>query len=276
MTHTLLQEYIYQRLGCPIHYWFNRVEGAPLVVFTHGLCVDHRSWDKSWPAVVDQYSVLTWDVRGHGKSQPAGEGFSIPLAVEDVLALVDRLGYEKAIFVGHSNGTYIAQELVFRHPERVQALVIADGTCITWEHNAYERWLLRISPMLMSLFSYEALKKTSLSYASRQKAVQEYTIQAYSMLTKNHYIALMDAAAKCLHYEPDYTITAPLLLVHGDEDKMGDIARIAPRWAKREPNCQYVVIPGARHFAILDNPEFFNKLLLQFLQRWAPVGGAER
>jgi pimeloyl-ACP methyl ester carboxylesterase len=42
-------------------------------------------------------------------------------------------------------------------------------------------------------------------------------------------------------------------------------------WAVREANCQYVVIPNARHLAMIDNPEFFNPLLMNFLTKWAPV-----
>ncbi len=261
---------VLERKGCPLHYWTGGPEGKPLVVFTHGACVDHHSFDPIIPAVVERYRVLTWDVRNHGLSQPGGEPFSLPLAVEDLLALVDHLGDEQAVFVGHSNGTYISQELAFRHPERVRALVIADGTCITWARGAFENWLVRVSGDLMALMPYEMLKKSGLQWVSRDKAVQDYTYRAYSQLTKQNFLLNWNGITQSLHAEPDYRITQPLLLVHGDADAMGDIKKIAPAWAAREPNCQYVVIPGARHFAVLDNPEFFTSCLLEFLQKWAP------
>jgi 3-oxoadipate enol-lactonase len=262
-----LTEQVLERAGCPLHYWVGGPEGRPLVVFTHGLCVDHRSWQYQVPVVAKEYRVLNWDVRGHGLSQLVGQTYTVPLAVDDLLALVDLLGYQKAMFVGHSNGTYIHQELAFRHPERVQAMVVADGTCITWKHTAFENWLVRTSPKMMALFPYEVLKKTSLPYLSAKNDVQDYAYEAYSMLSKHDFLALSEGTFTCLHDEPNYHITQPLLLVHGDQDRMGDIARIAPQWAAREPNCQYVVIPNARHFAIMDNPEFFNKLLMEFLAK---------
>jgi pimeloyl-ACP methyl ester carboxylesterase len=221
------------------------------------------------PVVAQRYRVLNWDVRGHGRSQPMGEPFSLALAVEDLLALVDGLGVEKAVFVGHSNGTYISQELAFRHPERVQALVIADGTCITWERSAFENWIIHVSGDLMALFPYETLKKAGLSQVSAVKAVQDYTYRAYSQLTKKDFLAIWNGITGSLHAKPGYVITQPLLLVHGESDLMGDIKKIAPAWAKRAPNCQYVVIPHARHFAVLDNPQFFNQCLMQFLDKWA-------
>jgi len=267
-----LREHTLQRKGYPIHYWESGMEGAPLVVFTHGLCVDHRSWDATIPAVALKYRVLEWDVRGHGLSQPVSEPFSVPLAVEDLMALMDELACQKAVLVGHSNGTYISQELLFRYPQRVIGLVVADGTCITWEHSAFENWLVRNSWKTMAWFPYETLKKSPLPYASAGKEVQEYTYAAYSMLSKLAFIEINKGMALTgLHAEPGYRIQAPMLLVHGDGDKMGDIAKIAPLWAAREPDCRYEVIPNARHFAILDNPQVFNRLLLEFLEKVAPV-----
>jgi pimeloyl-ACP methyl ester carboxylesterase len=111
-----LIESILERKGCPLQYWTGGPEGGPLVVFTHGAGVDHHSFDPIVPVVAECYRVMTWDVRGHGLSQPMGEDFTIPLAVDDVLVILDALGYEKAVLVGHSNGTYIAQELAFREP----------------------------------------------------------------------------------------------------------------------------------------------------------------
>ena len=263
-----LTEAVLERQGCPLHYWLGGLQDRPLVVFTHGACVDHRSFTPILPAVAERYRVLVWDVRGHGLSQPAGTPFSVPLAVDDLLAILDALGERQVVMVGHSNGTYIAQELVFRHPERVQALVIADGTDITWPRSAFDNWLLRISADMMALFPWETLKKSGLSYLSTRKDVQAYAYEAYSMLNKADFINIWRGVSACTHAEPGYTITQPMLLVHSDGDQMGDIKKIAPGWAAREPNCQYAVIPGARHFAILDDPARFTRLLLDFLERW--------
>ncbi len=266
--------FILERQGCPLHYWVGGPQGAPLVVFTHGACVDHRSFDPHAPVVAEQYRVLTWDVRGHGLSQPAGAPFSIPLAVEDLLALMDALGYPKAVLVGHSNGTYISQELAYRFPERVQALALADGTCITWPRSALDRWILNASATVMNWLPFETLKKSGLPYISARQEVQAYTYQAFSMLTKAQFIALWNGVITCLHDEPDYRIRQPLLLLHGDDDRTGDIKKIAPLWAAQTPNCQYEVIPNAKHFAILDDPERFTRLLLDFLAQWAPLTAA--
>jgi hypothetical protein len=56
-----------------------------------------------------------------------------------------------------------------------------------------------------------------------------------------------------------------MLLMVGDRDNTGNIRKVAPIWAKHEQQCTYVVIPNALHGANLDNPEFFHKTLLDFL-----------
>jgi pimeloyl-ACP methyl ester carboxylesterase len=71
-----------------------------------------------------------------------------------------------------------------------------------------------------------------------------------------------------LHYWVAGPAGRPLLLVHGSDDRLGDIRAIAPRWAAATPNCQYEVIAHARHFAFLDQAEHFNRLLLPFLAQW--------
>lgn len=263
-----LTENVLERNGCPLHYWVGGVNGAPWVIFTHGACVDHRSFDPIVAAAAQKYRVLTWDVRGHGVSQPMGEAFTVPLAVDDLMAVMDRVGAPRAAFVGHSNGTYIMQELAFRHPQRVQALVIAGGTCITWQRSPFEEWITRNSGAMMALFPYETLKKAGLPAVSARKDVQEYTYNAYSMLSRRDYLTIWNGVSRSIHAEPDYRITQPLLLIHGDNDRMGDTLKVAPLWAKREPNCRYEVIPKAGHFVIMDQPEIFTRLMMDFLSQW--------
>src|SRR5579859_4588649 len=117
------KQHILERDGCAIHYWLSGPVHRPLVVLTHGATVDHHTFDVQLPVLSQHYRVLTWDVRGHGLSQPIGKAFSIRAAVEDLLAILDQLGEQEVSLVGQSMGGNIAQELLFLHPERVKALV---------------------------------------------------------------------------------------------------------------------------------------------------------
>ncbi len=275
MTHTHVSEQeirlsILERKGCPLHYWLSGKQDRPLVVFTHGALVDHHTFVPQIPVVAQHYRVLTWDVRGHGQSQPMGVPFTVREAVEDLVALLDVLGEQQAILVGQSMGGNIAQEMLFLHPERVIALVALDSTCNTLKLSALERALLRLARPLFHLYPYELLKKQSAQQSAVKPEVRQYVYEAMSQLSKDAFITIMMGTSLCLHYEPGYTITQPLLLLRGEHDQLGNIKTAMPRWAARDAQSQYVVVPGAGHCSNQDNAEFVNTLLLDFLQQVAP------
>ena len=121
-----------ERDGCPLHYWLAGPDDGPVVVLTHGFSMDHRLFEAQVEELAKQWRVLVWDVRGHGKSQPLGEGFSIQRSADDLQAILDREGIAECALVGHSMGGYIAQEIEYRQPWRVAALAMISSTCFTF------------------------------------------------------------------------------------------------------------------------------------------------
>jgi 3-oxoadipate enol-lactonase len=253
------------RQGCPLHYWLEGDADKPLLVMTHGATLDHRMFEAQRKALLPSHRLLTWDMRGHGESQPMGDDFTVPTAVDDLLAILDEIGVKTATLLGQSTGGYVVQELMFRHPERVEALVMIDCICITLRISAMEAFLLRLTPALLSLYPDKLLKKQTATQSSIRPEIQAYIYEAACRIPKREIITIWRGIASCLHAEPEYRIKKPLLLVHGDQDKLGNIAKSAPQWAARDPHCQYVVIPDAGHCANQDNASYFNEVLLSFL-----------
>ncbi len=266
-----MDEYVLQRDGCDIHYWIGGPEGRPLVVLTHGAAIDHREFEPQLPALTEEYRLLAWDVRSHGLSRPSRPGFSIRRAVEDIVALMDEAGYGQATLLGHSMGGNIGQEVVFHYPDRIQALAMLGCTCNTCKLSTLETLGVRMAPAILRLYPYELLKRQSAQASSVKPEVQQWLYQAFGQMTKEEFVAILTATILCLHYEPDYRITRPMLLAHGNGDRTGNIRKVAPRWAARDPNCHYVVIPEAGHAANLDNPGYFNNVLIEFLHANVPV-----
>lgn len=256
--------YTLERQGSSLHFWLSGAEGNPLLVFTHGATVNHTMFRDQLPAVEADYRVLTWDMRGHGQSRPTSQPYTVDGAAEDLIAILDYVGAQQAVFIGQSAGSYVHQELVFRHPERVAGLIMVDGICITFKLSAMDSFLLSISPVLMRLYPYKTLVKQSVDASAIKPAVREDLMQMVSVLSQAEFIAIMTGAAKCIHYEPNYSITKPMLIVRGDQDKLGNIAKDAPVWAARD-KAKLVIIPDAGHGSNQDNPAFFNKLMLEFL-----------
>jgi 3-oxoadipate enol-lactonase len=259
-----LNEGILERNGSKIHYWSGGKTGAPLVVFTHGATVDHHEWDATLPRLAQNFQVIAWDVRGHGLSRPAR--FELAQAEADLLALLDQLKIQQAIFVGHSMGGNLHQELVFHHPERVRALVFVDCTWNFQKLTALESFSLSIAEPIFKIYPHKLLLDQSLAATAISKESQALLRPAMASLSKAEFIQIMMATSACLHYEPAYKINKPMLLMVGDQDTTGNIRKVMPVWAQSEPGCQFVVIPNARHAPNLDNPPVFHQALQDFLE----------
>ncbi len=261
-----LKEDLLERDEFDVHYWTGGQRDAPLVVFTHGATIDHHEWDATLPIVGEHFRVLALDVRGHGKSRPAP--LLVKAAVQDHLDILDKLQVEQAIFVGHSMGGNLHQELVFHHPQRVLSMVCLGCTWNFQKLTALESFGVRLAEPIFRMYPHRALIEQSLAATAITKESQEFLRPAMESLSKDEFIQIMMETFSCLHYEPDYKINKPLLLMVGDQDKTGNIRKVMPVWAKHEPHCKFVVIPNASHAANLDNPGFFHRHLLAFLSRF--------
>jgi pimeloyl-ACP methyl ester carboxylesterase len=98
----------------------------PTLMLLHGLGASAAlNWAAAFPALVHDFHVVAPDHRGHGRTPPGRDAFSLAASADDVIALADALGVDRFVAVGYSMGGPVAQ-LVWRHaPDRVDGLVLA-------------------------------------------------------------------------------------------------------------------------------------------------------
>lgn len=255
---------VLERDGCPLHIWLAGPEGAPLVVCSHGAGADHRMFEAQVAALAGRYQVLTWDARGHGRSRPMGAAFSLERATDDLLAVLDAVGARDPVLLGQSMGGNLSQDLLYRHPGRARALVLIDCVCNTFPLTRLERLAVRLTPTLLRLYPREMLLRQSANAISRRQEVRDYLYATMSVIPQDEIVAILTGTLGGLRNDPDYRIPVPFLLLRGEEDRAGSIMQQAPRWAARDPNCRYVVVPEAGHCANQDNPAFVNAAILGF------------
>ncbi|MQF66631.1 alpha/beta hydrolase [SAR202 cluster bacterium AC-647-P02_OGT_505m] len=104
---------------------------SPPMVLLHGLQDCARSWDVFSRAMSGEYRVISLDSRGHGcsdfpVSSGLGSGYRFVDYVSDITALIDNLGLEEPILVGHSAGGRYAFSYASLNPQNVRALVVVD------------------------------------------------------------------------------------------------------------------------------------------------------
>ena len=112
---------ILQVKGGSIHY--TKVgDGLPIVLI-HAGYLDSRMWDNQVEHFSGEYTVITYDVRGFGKSSAAMDRYT---DADDLELLLDHLKVEKSVLIGVSNGGRISFDFAVEHPDRVMAMVLVD------------------------------------------------------------------------------------------------------------------------------------------------------
>ncbi len=99
---------------------------GPAVLLTHGFTGSSADFAKLVEPLSKSYTVITWDLRGHGRSDSPDDpsSYSVEISLRDMAALLERAGVERAALVGHSLGGYLSLAFHLAHPERVSALVL--------------------------------------------------------------------------------------------------------------------------------------------------------
>ncbi|WP_299038011.1 alpha/beta fold hydrolase [uncultured Pseudokineococcus sp.] len=261
------------RSGTSVHSWVTGPERGPLVVLSHGATTDSRMFDEQVPALTAAgYRALVWDSRGHGASRPLGRSpITVADMAADLLAVLDSLGERGPVHhVGQSLGTYVAQRIALDSPERVASLVVIGGSSLTLPLPAWQRWGLAASRTAFRWWPERHLRQLSARSTSVVPAVQRYAREAGDQMSRADLLAVWDAVTRALDPRPEHRLEHPLLLLVGEHDRTGTVAREAPRWAALDPRCRYEVVPGAGHTANQDQPEAVNRLLLGFLAEHEP------
>jgi pimeloyl-ACP methyl ester carboxylesterase len=110
---------------------WGKVDGPP-ILFIHGWSQNHLCWDKQYESTLrDEFRLVAFDLRGHGMSQaPPGPGHYTDdrLWADDLAAIIDRLGLERAVLVGWSYGAFVICDYIRAYgQDRVAAINFVEG-----------------------------------------------------------------------------------------------------------------------------------------------------
>ncbi len=248
--------------------FYYEIEGeGDWMVFAHGGGGTHLDW---WRQVYDfrgRYRCLTYDLRGLGQSR-GEEDYSA--AGSDLVALMDRLGIERAILNGHSAGGWAASHVAQRHPERVRALIMT-STPFGFFVPALSAWADEMLGLLQGDFAV-----WDHMYSDHFKATQPQSHFLYAALGRLNarlqvrgpdYVERFEAAYRGMRDAPvqDYSaFSTPSLFIVGGADAM-----ITPRLirgvAEAVPGAAMVEIPQAGHYLPAEQPQAYAEAVSTFL-----------
>jgi len=264
----------FMRAGSTIHYWTVGEPGGPTVVLTHGVTLDHGTYAGQVPALRDAgYRVITWDLRGHGLSQPMGERFSVDSTAEDLAVLLEEAGVEGAVLVAQSFGGLVALELYRRSPERAAGLVLVGTPTPAERIPWYQQVLQRVNLLVLRLVPERHLRGMLPTFMSKREDVRRYVARTSQALSKADMFTANEAVLEGLQSaHPLERFDVDVLLICG-EGETAIIARMMRAWAERDGRVRLEVVDDAGHLANQEEPVAFNEVLLGFLRQRLPVDG---
>ncbi|WBQ08331.1 alpha/beta fold hydrolase [Kribbella sp. CA-293567] len=238
-----------------LHYWTSGSRG-PWMLLTHATALDHHSFDELTPLLVEAgWRTVAWDLPGHGQSPPANGRTTMATLVDDAVAVMDdAAGAEPVTLLGHSLGGYLSQHVAFRRPDRIAALIAIGCTSATLLPARYQLRALRASAALIAALPAWVRRRHTAVQASHHPEVRRYVRRTSARVGTRSVLSVWTALTHGFADEPERRLQAPLLIMHGTDDRTGIISSEAPRWARHHHGSKYVVVPCARHNAHQDNP----------------------
>jgi 3-oxoadipate enol-lactonase len=257
------------------------------VFLIHGIGMGKEAWLlQVLPIAKAGFTVYTYDSRGFGDSTmtefPADEEkalqfYSLEKDTEDLIALMDHVGTEKAHLIGISMGGLITQNTCILHPDRVISATIANS--FSYQHGriiaAARSWELGMEKM-----SFEEAFEILLPWVIGEKTLESPLFQTIYEQMKQMYVkansnycfnakirAIRTLAPESIQ-ERVKEIHIPVLLIGGSDDIL-----TPPKYQEytksQISHAEMAILPDAGHASILDNPDAFNTAVISFLQKHA-------
>ncbi|MGI9188194.1 MAG: alpha/beta fold hydrolase [Gaiellales bacterium] len=254
--------------GVDLHY-LQHGEGDDVLLLC-GLGDDLSAWDAQVGSFSEQHRVTVIDNRGVGRSSlPEGE-FTVRDMAADAIALCDELDISRAHVMGFSMGGAIAQELALARPDLVRSLVIVGS----W---AYSDQLFRNFIESSIYFAgladdEERFLRYFLGSTYSHAVWEDGRIDAFAAAFLEHphpqELEAFQRTARAIldHDTRDRlgAITAPTLVIHGDEDIICP-PRHSHQIASLIPGAQLIGVPNQAHQPFQEGPEAFNRIVLDFV-----------
>lgn len=254
------------RDGVELNYRVSGAGSQPLVL-VHGVGSYCEAWDGVIARLADEFRLLSFDLRGHGRSARVKGRYEIDDFTGDVLALADHIGFGRFDLAGFSLGGLIAQWLALTHPERLRRLVLL-STVAGRTDEERERVLARLAALKAGdrgshydaslsrwlTEDFQARNSELIAELRRRNAQNDPNCYAaaYRVLAETDFGGLIDQ------------IRLPTLIATGEHDQ-GSNPRMSRYMHERITGSRLHILPGLRHSVLNEAPGQVAALMRDFL-----------
>lgn len=247
------------------------IEGeGPWVTMSHSLACNISMWDEQAQLLVRHgYKVLRFDTRGHGASDAPAEPYTLEQLADDVHGLFEALDIRRTHWVGLSMGGMIGETYALKYPGVFESMVLADTTSRR-PPGADEMWGERIR--IAQTRGMDALVESTLArwFTEPYRAARPDVMARIGNDIRNTPVA---GFAGCCHAISKVDvldrlpeIQCPVFIMVGEHDH-GTPPEMARQIHANLPGSELQVIPSAAHLSNIEQPEIFNRALVEFLEK---------
>jgi pimeloyl-ACP methyl ester carboxylesterase len=283
--------------GAPIFYELRGDGGAVPAILCDGLGCDGFVWKYLWAPLAGGRQVMHWHYRGHGQSgvpvDPTRIGMEF--TCDDLARLMDQLGFESAVLLGHSMGTQVALEFHRRHRHRVKGLALICGSYGTPLDTWHDHTLMRVAfPRLArwveahpnlaraitrTLMGTELALGVAINGELNPELIAPNDFAPYmkhlQKMDPVMFVRTLDSLKDHSALDHLPSVDVPALVVGGEIDKFTPVW-LAQRTAELIPNAEYVFVPGGSHTAPLERPGLVNHAVDRFLKERVDAAALKR
>lgn len=262
-------------------------EDAPTIILCNGILCTTNYWHYLKDHFTGRYPVLSWDYRGHGKSDIPHdfESLSIPQLARDLAVLMDTVGIEKGVLIGFSMGVQTVVEFFRQFPDRVLGLVLLSGAVhkpfnlkvgtdkVEPIFRAFFNTASRLAPILelpLNIFLKSPLRMP----VARRVGIDKHRAQKKDMIPYFEHIASMNKSLgfKSLRLMNEHSamdildkINVPTLIIIGENDGMTPPQHALDIHSKIKGS-ELFMVPFGQHTALIENPHAVNCRIELFLR----------
>ncbi|MBU8921828.1 MAG: alpha/beta hydrolase [Bacteroidales bacterium] len=246
--------------GLEITYEFHG-KGSPALVFVHGWCCDRSYWREQIDSFAKTHLVVAIDLGGHGSSAKGRERWTLDLFAEDVKAVVEKLGLDNVILVGHSMGGPVVAGASMKLGDKVIGIVGVD----TYQNLGTKYTDAQTERFLQGFKSdFSSRTKMMVSSMFAPESDPDFVAKIITDMSSASPEVGIGALESTLAYDPKESLQglkAPVIAINSDKYPTNIEAGKA-----RILSFDVKIIKGCGHFLMLEVPEKFNSALREAIE----------